>query len=58
MVSAHEGARGYRANVSYVDVRIKPEIIDTIIRPCTIALPYSAIHFYFPPWDEEEWIDE
>lgn len=55
VVSAHEGARGYRANISYVDARINPEIINTIIRPCTIALPYYAIQFYYPPWDENEW---
>lgn len=48
VVRVSESARGYRANVSYVDAGIDSEFMECVIRPTTIARPYNAIHFYYP----------
>lgn len=42
-----ESARGHRCNISYVDARIDSEFIDCIIKPCTIAGPYQAFHYFY-----------
>lgn len=47
-VAANTNARGYRANVSYIDRSIPDDLIDTIIKPTTIAPPYNAIHYFYP----------
>lgn len=49
-VSAHESARGHRANISYVDRKIDPEFVDVIIRHCTTAPPYNSITYYGEPY--------
>lgn len=49
-VSAHESARGHRANISYVDRKIDSEFIDVVIKPCTTALPYNSITYYGEPY--------
>lgn len=43
---ASDNSRGCRANLSYVDVQIEEEIIDTIILPCTTAGPWNAVKYY------------
>lgn len=50
---ARENMRGIRANVSYIDHMISPIIVDEIIKPCTIAYPFQATHYYWPREDEE-----
>ena len=47
-VKAGENARGYKANISYIDRSIPDDIIDTIIKPATISPPYTAIHYFYP----------
>lgn len=44
---AHESARGRKCNISYIDVRIDPEVIDCIIKPCTTAGPYQAFRYFY-----------
>ena len=44
---AKESARGHKCNISYIDIRIDPEIIDCIIKPCTIAGPYHAFCYFY-----------
>lgn len=39
-------ARGNKVNISYIDHRIPQEIVNTIIRPCTIALPYQGLYYF------------
>lgn len=41
-----DSARGIRANISYVPADMPIEIIHTIIKPVTIALPYNGIIYY------------
>lgn len=48
VVRASDNGRGYSANVSYIDRRISQEIINTIIKPATKAMPYQAFRFYLP----------
>lgn len=45
--SAKESARGQKCNISYIDVRIDPEIIDRIIKPCTTSGPYQAFRYFY-----------
>ena len=47
-VKAGENARGYKANISYIDRSIPDDLIDTIIKPATISPPYTAIHYFYP----------
>ena len=51
-VSATANRRGKRANVSYIDANIDPQVIDEVIRPATVALPYHAINYFYPREDE------
>lgn len=48
VVLASTSARGYRANISYIDYRIDTEIVKQIIYPASIGRPYNAIHVYYP----------
>ena len=50
--SAHESMRGIRSNISYIDYMISPIIIDSVIKPCTTAFPFQAVHYYWPGEDE------
>lgn len=50
--SAHESMRGVKSNVAYIDRLINPIFIDTVIKPCTTALPFQATHYYWPGEDE------
>lgn len=45
-LNASENSRGRRCNVSYIDTRIDPDIIQQIIIPCTTAAPYRAIQYF------------
>lgn len=55
VVRSVESARGHRANISYVDIRISQEFIETIIRHCTYLPPYNAIRYFYPEdWTREE----
>lgn len=46
VVRAHENMRGCRANISYIDHRIDPIFINTIIKPCTTALPFNGTQYF------------
>ena len=46
-VSASDSARGNKINVSYIDRAISEDIVNKIIKPCTIAHPFQAIHYYW-----------
>ena len=35
-----------RCNISYIDRSINNEIIEKIIKPCTILWPYTAYNYY------------
>lgn len=48
VVRASDNGRGYSTNISYIDRRISQEIINTIIKPATKAMPYQAFRFYLP----------
>ena len=39
-------SRGYKSNISYIDMNIPNEIIETIILPCTTSSPYQGIIYY------------
>ena len=39
-------SRGYKCNISYIDINIPNEIIETIILPSTTSLPYQGIIYY------------
>lgn len=57
VVRASDSGRGNSANVSYIDRRISQEIINTIIKPATKAIPYQAFRFYLPSsydWTRED----
>jgi hypothetical protein len=45
-IVARENARGYRANISYIDRQISQYLVDIIIKPITICPPFQAIHYY------------
>lgn len=53
VVAAANHSCGHRANVSYIDYRIDPECIDTIIKPATVFPPFQAFRYYYPP-DKKE----
>ena len=46
-VQVNEVCRGNRVNISYVDHRIKQELIDAIIKPVAIAPPYNVLSITF-----------
>lgn len=52
-VSAREARLGLRYNISYIDARINKDIIDCIIKPCSIAYPYHAINYFYDFVEEE-----
>ena len=47
----NDNSRGYRCNISYIDYNIPNNIIDTIIKPCTIRFPYHGFEYYYPEKD-------
>ena len=58
VVRASDSGRGYATNVSYIDIRISQETINTIIKPATKSWPFQALKFYCPlsyrPGEDEE----
>ena len=57
VVRASDSGRGLYTNVSYIDRRISQEVINTIIKPATKAMPYQAFRFYLPSsydWTRED----
>lgn len=44
-------SRGYKCNISYIDHEITDEVVDTIIKPCTICFPYHGFEYYYPEKD-------
>ena len=53
-VYAAESACGQRANISYIDRRVPEDIVNCVIKPCTLDIPYSAYHYYGPFLDKKE----
>ena len=43
---ANTSSRGYKSNISYIDMNIPNEIIETIILPSTTSPPYQGIIYY------------
>ena len=41
-----ESSRGLKANISYVDIRIDLEFVNTIIKYSTYLPPYNAIRYF------------
>ena len=39
--------RGRKCNISYIDARLDEEIIQRIIKPCTVLEPFHAINYYY-----------
>lgn len=46
IVSATTTSRGYKCNLSYIDSEIDPEIVETIIKPATIARPFNGFNYF------------
>lgn len=46
IVAATTTSRGYRCNLSYIDSEINPEIVKTIIKPATTALPFNGFNYF------------
>ena len=46
VLGAHDGSRGYRCNVAYIERSISFDIYRTIICPAILNHPYSAIHLW------------
>lgn len=42
MVPASDDIKVHRCNISYIDIRISPEVISTIINHVTTRMPYHA----------------
>ena len=57
VVRACDSGRGYAANVSYIDMRISQEVIDTIIKHATKSWPYQAFKFYLHWTGKDEEIE-
>lgn len=53
-VYAAENARCQRANISYIDRRVPEDIVNCVIKPCTLDIPYSAYRYYGPFLDKKE----
>lgn len=58
MASGTESSRGNKINVSYIDRRIDGEMVQCVIRPCTMAYPFQAFRYYgpYPEEVENRWI--
>lgn len=41
-----ESARGYKANISYVDRAINKDFFNIVIKHCTIGFPYRGFLFF------------
>lgn len=46
IVKASDCSRGIRCNISYIDYNIESDIVNTLIIPCTIAMPYQGFLYY------------
>lgn len=46
MYPASDSARGIACNVSFIERGIDEEIIQSIIKPCTKAMPFRAFNYY------------
>ena len=47
-ITANTNARGYKANISYIDRSISEYLIDVVIKHATVSPPYTAIHYFYP----------
>ena len=45
-IRGNTNSRGYKCNISYIDMNIPNEIIETIILPSTTSPPYQGIIYY------------
>ena len=54
MASGTESSRGNKINVSYIDRRIEEDMVQCVIRPCTMAYPFQAFRYYGPCPKEKE----
>lgn len=45
-ILANEASRGRKANISYVDINIDEEFVNTIIKYSTMSPPYHAIQYF------------
>lgn len=52
VVISTDSARGHKCNISYISRQNPLSVIETIIFPCTRALPYTACHYYGNPVGE------
>lgn len=52
-IAARESMLGLRCNISYIDARINKDIVDCIIKPCSIAYPYCASNYFYDFIEEE-----
>jgi len=43
---SRESSRGHKCNISYIERGIPEEVINCVIKPCTVAEPYNAIDYY------------
>lgn len=50
-IRGNTNSRGYKCNISYIDREIADDIVDTIIKPCTIDFPYHGFEYYYPEKD-------
>ena len=50
-IRGNTNSRGYKCNISYIDMNIPNEIIETIIKPCTTCFPYHGFEYYYPEKD-------
>lgn len=46
VLGAHDGSRGYRCNIAYIERSISLDTYRTIIYPSLLNQPYSAIHLW------------
>ena len=46
IVPALDNCKGEACNISYIDKSIPLDIVNTIIIPCTKAIPYQAFKYY------------
>ena len=56
VIAIHSGNTiGVRANICYIDARIKETVVRQVIQPCLSLHPYTGVRYFFPPaFDEEE----
>jgi hypothetical protein len=43
----HESNRGHKCNVSYIDGRIDKEVVNRLIKHCTVAYPFQAFNYFY-----------